>query len=144
MSTRRILIVDDEAALRLVCRVNLRFAGFETLEAADGRSALSLARSEEPDLILLDVMIPGPDGWEVAEALRSSPETRSIPIVFLSALASKSDERRGYEVGGVAFIKKPFDPGALAPTIDQVLERVRAGEEEQLRAEWLARLTTSG
>jgi CheY-like chemotaxis protein len=80
---QRILVVDDESAIRLLCRVNLDPAGFETIEAGNGATALALARSERPDLILLDVMLPGLDGWEVAQKLAEMPETRSIPIVLL-------------------------------------------------------------
>jgi DNA-binding response OmpR family regulator len=132
----RILIVDDESAIRLVCRVNLDSAGFETIEAEDGETALALARSERPDLILLDVMLPGLDGWEVAAKLREMPETRDIPIVFLTARSAAPDEVRGHEVGGLGFIAKPFDPAELSQTVTATLRRVRRGERDQMRREW--------
>ena len=97
----QILIVDDESAIRLVCRLNLRTAGFDTLEASDGASALALARAERPDLILLDIMLPEVDGWRVAEELAADPETRDIPILFLTARSDRTDEVKGLEVGGV-------------------------------------------
>jgi DNA-binding response OmpR family regulator len=136
----RILIVDDESAIRLVCRLNLDSAGFHTLEAADGETALALARSEHPDLILLDVMLPGIDGWRVAEQLAASPETREIPILFLSARAERSDEARGHEAGGLGYITKPFDPEDLISLVRDVLDRTERGEHDALRREWRQRL----
>jgi CheY-like chemotaxis protein len=132
----RILVVDDESALRLVCRVNLDSVGFDVLEAGDGETALSLARTEAPDLILLDVMLPGLDGWEVAEKLAELPETREIPIVFVTARSEVPDELRGHAAGGVGYIAKPFDPAALSQTVSTVLERVRRGERDDVRREW--------
>ena len=100
------LIVDDEQAIRLICRVNLRSAGFDTLEASDGEAALALARAERPDLILLDVMLPAVDGWRVAEELGASEDTREIPIVFLSARSEPADDIAA-RVGAVGYITKP-------------------------------------
>jgi len=136
----RILIVDDESAIRLVCQLNLDSAGFHTLEAADGETALALARSDHPDLIRLDVMLPGIDGWRVAEQLAASPETREIPILFLSARAERSDEARGHEAGGLGYITKPFDPEDLISLVRDVLDRAERGEHDALRREWRQRL----
>jgi CheY-like chemotaxis protein len=136
----RVLIVDDEAAIRLICRVNLQDGGFEIVEAADGETGLALARSEPPDLILLDIMLPGLDGWSVAEELAADPKTADIPIVFLSARSDESDQVRGYEAGGVGYIRKPFDPAELAATVSTTLERLAKGEREALRDEWRASL----
>jgi two-component system, OmpR family, alkaline phosphatase synthesis response regulator PhoP len=133
---QRILVVDDESAIRLLCRVNLDPAGFETIEAGNGATALALARSERPDLILLDVMLPGLDGWEVAQKLAEMPETRSIPIVLLTARAAAPDEVQAHAVGGVGYIKKPFDPVELLQTVTATLQRVRRGERDQMRREW--------
>jgi PleD family two-component response regulator len=132
----RILIVDDESSIRLVCRVNLASAGFETLEAPDGETALSVARAERPDLILLDIMLPGVDGWEVAKKLAAAPETREIPVVFLTARSAAADQARAHAAGGVGYIAKPFDPNELAARIRDLLERIRRGERESLRREW--------
>ena len=136
----RILIVDDESAIRLVCQLNLDSVGFRTLEAADGETALALARSEHPDLILLDVMLPGIDGLRVAEELAASPDTREIPILFLSARSDRSDEERGHEAGGLGYITKPFDPEDVITRVRDVLERTARGEREALRREWHERL----
>jgi CheY-like chemotaxis protein len=132
----RILIVDDETAIRLVCRLNLQTAGFETLEAGDGESALSLARAERPDLILLDIMLPEVDGWGVAAELAAGPETRDIPFLFMTARSDRIDESRGHEAGAVGYITKPFDPAVMAETVRTVLERARRGESDAMRREW--------
>ena len=132
----RVLVVDDEASIRLICRVNLDASGFEVLEAEDGETALSIARNERPDLILLDVMLPGIDGWEVAEELSERSETRDIPIVFITARSAAPDEHRSHAVGGVGYISKPFDPRHLLETVTRVVQRMRRGERDQLRSEW--------
>lgn len=130
------MIVDDEQSIRLVCRVNLQEAGFDTLEAADGVDALALARSERPDLILLDIMLPTLDGWLVAEELAADEETREIPILFLSARSEEADLQRGYELGGVGYITKPFDAPELPKLVSRTLDAVRRGERESLRRAW--------
>jgi DNA-binding response OmpR family regulator len=132
----KVLIVDDEQSIRLVCRVNLDSAGFETLEAADGAEALAAARTERPDLILLDIMLPTLDGWAVAEELTSDEATREIPIVFLSARSEHADLSRGYELGGVGYITKPFDAAELGEVVAGTLAAVRRGEREALREAW--------
>ena len=134
------LIVDDEQAIRLICRVNLRSVGFDTLEASDGEEALALARAERPDLILLDVMLPAVDGWRVAEELGASEDTREIPIVFLSARSDPADEHRGHALGGMGYITKPFDAAALPDVVAHTLDRLRRGEREAVRREWLEEL----
>jgi DNA-binding response OmpR family regulator len=132
--------VDDERAIRLLCRINLGLAGMEVLEATDGAEALAAARKEHPDLILLDVMMPDVDGWQVARELARDEATRDIPIVFLTARAERVDELRGYETGAVGYITKPFDPVWLGNFLRSVIERVERGEGDELRAEQLRRL----
>src|SRR3990170_6094873 len=106
----KVLVIDDEAPIRLLCRVNLEAEGFEVLEAADGLSGLEAARSEQPDVVLLDVIMPGLDGWHVAEELLDDPRTGGIPIVFLSARVELRDRARGLDLGGRDYVTKPFDP----------------------------------
>jgi two-component system alkaline phosphatase synthesis response regulator PhoP len=134
------LIVDDEAPIRLLCRVNLEAEGIQVLEAADGASGLELARSEKPDAILLDVMMPGLDGWNVAERLLTEEGTSAIPIIFLTARADLRDRVRGMDAGGVDYITKPFNPLELASLVRSVVEAVQRGEREQLRTERIAEL----
>jgi DNA-binding response OmpR family regulator len=136
----KVLVVDDEAPIRLLCRVNLEAEGMEVLEAADGEAGLTLARSERPDVILLDVMMPAMDGWQVAERLFEDHATSQIPLVFLTARAELRDRARGLELGGVDYITKPFNPVELASVVEGLLERVRRGERDDLRREKIAEL----
>lgn len=130
-----VLLADDEGAIRAICRVNLESDGLAVTEAADGREALESVREQQPELVLLDVMMPDVDGWEVAERLASDPATRDIPVVFLSARAAREDRQRAQELGAVGYIVKPFDPIALGGTVRDVLARVRKGEREKLNKE---------
>jgi DNA-binding response OmpR family regulator len=136
----KVLVVDDEAPIRLLCRVNLEAENMEVLEAADGESGLETARTERPDVILLDVMMPGIDGWQVAERLVEDETTKRIPLVFLTARAELRDRARGLELGGVDYITKPFNPVELASIVETLLERVRRGERDELRREKIAEL----
>ena len=136
----RVLVIDDEAPIRLLCRVNLEAEGIEVLEAADGPSGLEKARAEIPDVILLDVMMPGLDGWQVAEELLDADSTSGIPIVFLTARAELRDRARGLDLGGVDYVTKPFNPVELAPLVRDLLERVAKGERDALRREKLNEL----
>jgi CheY-like chemotaxis protein len=132
---RRVLVVDDEPAIRTLCRVNLGLSGMEVLEAADGQTAVELARAEAPDLILLDVMLPGETGWDVATALGADARTRDIPVVFLTAMADENDLARGRDHGAVGYVTKPFDPVGLGDIVAVTLDRLARGEREQLRSE---------
>ena len=139
MSTR-VLVIDDESPIRLLCRVNLEAEGMEVLEAADGPSGLDTARAERPDVILLDVMMPGLDGWRVAEQLLDDNRTEAIPIVFLTARAELRDRARGIDLGGVDYVTKPFNPVELAPLVRELIARVERGERDELRREKLSEL----
>jgi DNA-binding response OmpR family regulator len=136
----RVLVIDDEAPIRLLCRVNLEAEGMSVAEAQDGRQGLDTARAETPDAILLDVMMPGLDGWSVAEELLANEETRRIPIIFLTARADIRDRARGLGVGGLDYITKPFNPVELATLVRDVVAAVERGEREELRAEKLSEL----
>lgn len=134
---RRVLVVDDEPAMRVLVRVNLQVEGVEVVEARDGLEAVKVATRERPDLVLLDVMMPGLDGWEVARRLGAAPETRDIPILFMTALAGLEDRRRGFEAGGVGYIVKPFDPILLGERVNRTLELLEHGDRDRLRREML-------
>ena len=135
-----VLVVDDEAPIRLLCRVNLEAEGMTVLEAADGEKGLELARAERPDVVLLDVMMPGRSGWEVAEELLADEATSSIPIIFLTARAEIRDRAKGIDLGGVDYVTKPFNPVDLAPQVRGLLDRVGRGERDDLRREKLSEL----
>jgi len=135
-----VLVIDDEAPIRLLCRVNLEAEGMTVVEAPDGAKGLEVARSETPDAILLDVMMPGLDGWAVAEELLGDERTSSIPIIFLTARADVRDRARGLDAGGLDYITKPFNPIELASLVRSVVAAVESGERESLRAERIAEL----
>ena len=136
----RVLVIDDEAAIRLLCRVNLEAERMQVDEAADGRAGIEQARSTRPDVILLDVMMPGLDGWQVAEELIADERTKDIPIVFLTARADFRDRERGLEAGGIAYLTKPFNPVELAALIEDLLTRISRGEGPAIRHERIAEL----
>ena len=94
-----------------------------------------MVRRARPSVVLLDVMMPGIDGWEVAEQLAADDDTRKIPVIFLSARAAPEDRLRAQELGAVGYVDKPFDPLELAGIVRDVLERVARGEREQLNRE---------
>jgi DNA-binding response OmpR family regulator len=112
----------------------------DVIEAADGPSGVDKARDEEPDVILLDVMMPGLDGWRVAEQLLEDERTNEIPIIFLTARAEFRDRARGLDIGGVDYVTKPFNPLELAPLVRELLARIDRGERDELRGEKLSEL----
>ena len=136
----RVLVVDDEASMRTLCRINLELAGFEVSEAGDGSTALARARGQDFALILLDMMLPDMGGLEVAERLAADAGPRDVPVAFLSARTAGEDLRRGYERGAVDYITKPFDPLELAGRVREIVGRCERGESERFRAARLAEL----
>jgi CheY-like chemotaxis protein len=134
-----VLVVDDELPLRLLYRVNLEAEGFEVVEAVNGLSGLAAAREASPDIILLDVMMPGLDGWGVADQLRDDPVTRNTPVVFVTPRCQPRDRLRGFELGAADYIGLPTNPMKLAPRIHAVLARNR-DELDAVRREKIAEL----
>lgn len=139
----RVLIIDDEAPIRLLCRVNLEAEGMEVLEAGDGYVGLEQARQDRPDLVLLDVMMPGLDGWAVAASLLADPRTATIPIIFLTARAEFRDRARGLDIGGVDYVTKPFNPLELAALVRGLLNRSSRRGRDDRRGEKLSALRAS-
>lgn len=127
----RVLVVDDEPDVLLLCRVNLEFEGYEVIEARDGEEALTRVREAAPDVVLLDVMLPKLDGWQVLAAIKSDEERRAIPVVLLTAKAQEQDQIRGWSAGAAEYITKPFSPLALSQVLEDVL--ATAPEEEERR-----------
>ena len=120
----KILIADDEPSLRLLVRATLSAnKSFELLEASDGSEALSKAQKELPDLILLDVMMPGLSGFEVCERLKNDPKTKNIIIIMLTAKGQQSDRDWALSVGTDYFLTKPFSPIELFNLIDKILSK---------------------
>jgi CheY-like chemotaxis protein len=110
----RVLLIDDSKPIRMIARLGLsRLGGVDTLEAASGEEGLELARTEHPDAILLDVNMPGLGGRETLVALQADPETRDIPVVFLTAEESRSETDALRGMGALGVLAKPFDPRTL-------------------------------
>lgn len=119
---RKVLIVDDDDDIRVIGRISLAEIGrFEVLDAASGSEALRLVDSEPPDVILLDVMMPGMDGPTFLDRLRRDEQGRSIPVIFLTAKAQKREIRRFLDLGAAGVIPKPFDPLTLAQEMRRIL-----------------------
>jgi DNA-binding response OmpR family regulator len=118
----RILVVDDEPHIVKLIEFSLTKNGFECLTAGDGVQALELAGAEQPDLILLDVMMPIMTGFETAQKLKADPATKDIPIVFLSAKSQTYEIEEGLECGASDYICKPFTPKDLVEKVSSALE----------------------
>jgi two-component system, OmpR family, alkaline phosphatase synthesis response regulator PhoP len=117
-----ILVVDDEPKIVRLARDYLEKDGFRVLSAGDGLTALAIARAEKPDLIVLDIMLPGMDGWEVCRRLRGETD---VPIIILTARAEESDQIVGLELGADDYVTKPFSPRALLARVRAVLRRAQ-------------------
>jgi DNA-binding response OmpR family regulator len=125
MAAPRILIVDDDPVILRLLKVNFEMEGFAVLTADNGIAGVDTATTEIPDVILLDVMMPGMNGIEVAEKLRDQSSTRMIPIVFVSAKAQSVDIRAGLNAGAVDYVTKPFDPVELVDKVQGLLAQPR-------------------
>ena len=125
-----ILIVEDETAIREMVRFAVARAGFEPREAADAHQAEVLIADRIPDLILLDWMLPGTSGIDLARRLRRAESTRAVPIILLTARGEEEDKVRGFEVGVDDYVTKPFSPRELVARMWAVLRRVSPGGEE--------------
>src|SRR3984893_1823981 len=118
-----VLVVDDESDLRELVRINLSLDGHRVLVAADGDEALQLVRDDSPDLILLDVMMPRRDGWEVLGEIKAEePTLAEIPVLMLTARSDELDQVRGGIEGAIRYITKPFSVSELRETVTQVLQ----------------------
>lgn len=129
MGKAKILIVDDEEDILELVRYNLMREGFSTTCAGSGEAALKQARSEPPDLIVLDLMLPGVDGLEVARRMKSDSNLRNIPIVMLTAKGEEADVVTGLELGADDYISKPFSPKIMVARIKTVLRRRNEPEQ---------------
>jgi two-component system phosphate regulon response regulator PhoB len=125
--TPRVLIVEDEAALVTLLRYNLEREGFLVSEATDGEEALLRVKEERPDLVILDWMLPHLSGIEVCRRLRRGPETRSLPIIMLTARGEETDRVRGLDCGADDYVTKPFSANELVARMRAVLRRTKPG-----------------
>jgi DNA-binding response OmpR family regulator len=128
---QKILVVDDEPEAVELVEFNLKQAGFDVASAADGAEALKKARSLQPSLVVLDLMLPEVDGMEVCKLLRHDPATATIPIIMLTAKAAEIDRVLGLELGADDYVTKPFSPRELVLRVKSLLRRGQAPEEKK-------------
>jgi DNA-binding response OmpR family regulator len=121
--TPTILVADDEEDLRELVSYRLSRSGYEVVEAVDGQEALELATERTPDLMVLDVMMPRLDGYELTRRVREEDSLRSVPVILLTARSQETDVSRGFEVGADDYLKKPFNPDELVARVRAVLGR---------------------
>ncbi len=134
MTAKKILLVEDEAAIREMVIMALERAGFDVREAGDAQQAERRLADGLPDLILLDWMLPGTSGIELARRLRRDDYTREVPIIMLTARSEEDDRIRGLDVGADDYVTKPFSPRELIARIKAVIRRTQAAEEDGIMA----------
>ena len=121
----KILLIDDESQLIEMVKMRLEANGYEVITAADGQEGLEMAKSENPDLIMCDVMMPKMDGYKVCGLLKNDARYSKIPIILFTARAQAEDTEMGKEVGADAYITKPFEPPVLLAKIDELLKKLK-------------------
>ena len=119
---RKILAVDDEKSIIRLIEVNLKREGYEVVTAVDGKEALHKVAVEQPDLVVLDVMMPYLDGFEVLNTMKKDPDTRDIPVIMLTARAQDADVFNGYKSGADCYLTKPFNPRELTTFVRRIFE----------------------
>ena len=122
----KLLIIEDEADIRELISFNLEMSGYDVIKARDGEEGLATARSEKPDLIILDLMLPGMDGLKVCSHLKKDTDTRNIPIIMLTARSEDDDIINGLETGADDYITKPFSPRILIARVKTAMRRVQS------------------
>ena len=145
----RVLVVDDEADIRLLVRITLEHAGYEVIEAVDGASALAAVAEQHPDLMLLDVMMPDVDGWTVLETLKAADDRLLVetPVLMLTALGGPLDQIKGAIEGALRYLTKPIDLGELVDAVGESLEGPEPAKRrraQQQALEMLARIEANG
>jgi two-component system alkaline phosphatase synthesis response regulator PhoP len=120
---KKILVVDDEKELTSLISLHMKMAGYEVLTASNGEKALDISREENPDLVILDLMLPKIDGLQVCEQLRQDAATQDIPVIMLTARTQTEDKLKGFEAGADDYVTKPFSPRELVARVKRVLAR---------------------
>jgi two-component system, OmpR family, alkaline phosphatase synthesis response regulator PhoP len=127
---KKILVVEDDRSSLTLLIYALGQEGYKAIAASDGFAGLKIVKDEHPDLIILDVMLPGLDGYEICRRLRQQPQTATVPIIFLSARAGPNDKAVGLRMGANAYITKPADPSMILAKVETLL----AGVSETTKA----------
>jgi DNA-binding response OmpR family regulator len=131
MKKGTILVIDDEKDLIELVRYNLENDGFDVIAATDGQSGLEVVKKHRPDLVVLDLMMPGLDGLQVCQQLRADPRSASIPLIMLTAKATEADRIIGLELGADDYITKPFSPREVIARVKALLRRMNARDTQQ-------------
>ncbi len=126
----KILIIDDELDVLRLLKFRLEKSGYEVITALDGIKGVELALNEKPSLIIIDIMMPGGDGYGVCEKLKHLSATAAIPVIFLSAKTQDRDVIKGYKAGAIFYLKKPYDPDLLLDAVKKTLEAPQESEKE--------------
>lgn len=135
MTAKKILACDDEKNILRLIQVNLERAGFEVITASDGKEALHKVLHDRPDLVVLDVMMPYMDGFEVLQNMQRNAATRNIPVIMLTAKAQDSDIFRGWQSGVYCYLTKPFNPGELLSFVKRIFDSNEGGHGGDKRFE---------
>ena len=125
---KKILAVDDERSIVRLVQVNLQRAGYDVVTAFDGKEALEKVEAEQPDLVVLDVMMPYMDGFEVLQTLRKNPSTRELPVIMLTAKAQDADVFRGWQNGVDCYLTKPFNPMELISFVKRIFKSLEEND----------------
>ncbi len=128
-----VLVVEDEPDILVLCRVSLAFEGYEVVEARDGEEAMARLRTTPPDVVVLDVMLPRMDGWQVLSAIKSDADLKDLPVVLLTGRAKEQDQYLGWTRGAADHLAKPFSPLALWQVLEDVLGTTPQEEEDRRR-----------
>jgi two-component system alkaline phosphatase synthesis response regulator PhoP len=123
MSRGKVLVVDDEEYIQHILNFSFGAEGFEVVTAADGEAAVTMARSEKPDIIVLDIMMPKMDGYEACKQIKADPETQNIPVILLTAKGREIDRKLGAQAGADDYVVKPFSPGRLIERVEGLIKR---------------------
>lgn len=123
MNKTKILVVDDDPTMVKLINVNLKLNNYAVMEAVSGEQALEIVSKDPLDLVVLDIMMPGVDGWEVLRRIRSDTGTEELPVILVTAKTQDSDVIRGWELGADEYVIKPFNPLLLVEVIKMVLDR---------------------
>lgn len=120
---RKLVVLDDNTTIIMLVRTKLSANGFEVLSAYNGETGLALIRESCPDLVLLDIMMPRMNGFEVFEAMKADELTKDIPVIFLTASGRREDEKRAMDMGAHSFLTKPFSPSNLLDIVNKVIQK---------------------
>jgi DNA-binding response OmpR family regulator len=139
MSRRKILVVDDDPDIYIIVQTNLEAAGYEVVGASNGAEGLRKVREENPDLVILDVLMPEMDGWEVLAQIEADPRTAGMPVIMLTCKSEDTDILRGLEEGAVEYVTKPFYPENLVASVKILLSVFDQPMREERRQQLIAR-----